>query len=131
MRARFNKTGGAGKKNIRRAAAAVCEPLEARQMLDVDSHTFLTQIAYSAVEGSILETSVQITVRCSNLTYEHSLGASCSITPITADEGEDYIGTTGGVTLTGNMSGTPPPNPSTSASSGTGWWRATRCSPSH
>ena len=106
MDLRFGKMGGGGKtgKKIRLAAAAVCEMLEQRQLLDADSHTFLTQIAYSASEGSVQEIWVDITVRCSYLTYQQSLTAYYSLTDGTAEEGDDYLPTGYSVTLTGNMS---------------------------
>lgn len=75
-------------------------------MLDDDSHTFLTQTAYSVSEGSFVETSVQITVRCSYLSYQQSLTADYIIIPDTAHAGEDYLPIGYSVTLTGNMGGT-------------------------
>ena len=97
MRVNSGKMGGAGKKRIHRTAAAVCEMLEPRQLLDADSYTYLSFLTIRANEGDMFQGSVN----CVNLSPGHSVIATYSLIPGTADS-SDYGVTSGSVTLNGN-----------------------------
>ncbi len=96
------KWGGGEKtgKKIRRAAAAVCEMLEQRQLLDADSYTYLGAPSVTVQEGDMCHAAIN----CMNISPGTHITATWGVDiPGTACP-DDYDDASGEVLLTGDGS---------------------------